>query len=472
MKKVALFLPDGVGIRNYLFSRLISNLIEQKAQVVLIASLSDKAIEEAEKVHGLKFEVVQIPEYREGILEKFYRELENISRLRVFQRKLKNPTIIPDHEWGHLTKYRGIVWFFYFFIRFISNFTANYSIIKSINNRYLSRVAKSGYLAGFETLLNEVKPDVILCTHQRAITASPLFESAKKAGIETATAIYSWDNLPKARMAFRAGKYLVWSQYMKDEVLFYYPDINPDDVVITGTPQFEFYRQDELLMSREQFCTEYGFDTNRPIVCYSGGDRLTSPYDQDYLEDLAVAVKTLPEEERPQILFRRCPVDWSPRFDHVIQNHADVIKVVDPLWAFEKDEAEKWTLTYPLFSDVKLLANVARHCDLVYNVGSTMAHDYSMFDKPACYINYNPENSNGTYSVEKIYKYQHFRSMPSSEAVIWVNSKQEIAGLVANAVRNPQQVATQRKAWLQKVILHPVTEASGNIAGVLLNSKS
>ncbi len=472
MKKVAIFLPDGVGIRNYLFSGIIKGLIDHKAQLVLIAALSDKAIEEAEKVHGIKFDVVGVPAYREVFREKFLRELENISRLRYFKKRLNNPTIIPDHEWKYLRRYKGRVRLFYFTIRFVSRFTANYSIIKRINKRYLKRVLKSPYYNDYLNLIKSISPDVILCTHQRALTTSPLFAAAKQIGVETITAIYSWDNLPKARMAFRADKYFVWSDYMKEELLYYYPDIDSGSVRITGTPQFEFYKRDDLLLGREEFCKAYGFDFKRPIICYSGGDQLTSPYDQVYLNDLALSLKTLPEAERPQILFRRCPVDWSSRFDTVIENHKDIITVVDPLWANEEDKVRNWTLTYPLFSDVKLLVNVARHCDLVYNVGSTMAHDYSMFDKPACYINYDPENAFPGYSVKKIYDYQHFRSMPSKDVVVWINSKEEIASLVSKTIKHPDKFAQDRKKWLEKIILHPVTEASDNIVNELLNKKT
>jgi hypothetical protein len=39
------------------------------------------------------------------------------------------------------------------------------------------------------------------------------------------------------------------------------------------------------------------------------------------------------------------------------------------------------------------------------------------------------------------------------------------------AIKNPEMVAPERKAWLEKIILQPVTDASGNIAKILLNEK-
>jgi hypothetical protein len=468
MKRIAFFIPDGVGIRNYLFSDVVKNIVESGSELVFITSISKKAIKEVEDIHKTNFDVIDIPKYTEGVMERFLRELENISRLRLFSHKLKNSTIIPN-AWRSLSKYHGATFWFYFIVKYFSFLIFNYSLIKLVNKLYLSQVRSSAYFANYEKLIAQMKLDVVLCTHQRAIIASPLFEAAKKAGVRTVTAIYSWDNLPKARMAFRADQYLVWSDYMKDEMRFYYPEIPESSVLITGTPQFEFYTKEALLLTRNQFCEKYGFNNSRPIICYSGGDVLTSPYDQLYLADLAEELLKIPIVNRPQILFRRCPVDWSDRFNEVLKKYNDIVSV-DPLWSFEEDEHHKWVFTFPLFDDVKLLVNVAYHCDVVYNVGSTMAHDYTMYNKPACYVNYNPIGANGGYSIERIYKYQHFRSMPSANSVVWVNSKETVAKLVAEAISQPNDVAVDRNAWLQKVIKHPVNQASLNISNILLST--
>ncbi len=466
-KRVAIFLPDGVGIRNYLFSDLIKKLKEQNAEVIIYHKIGDTALSETKRIHGVEIESHTLPDYKESPLEKFYRELDCLTRLKFFGKKLNNPTIITNWRPPKRTR---MLQFFYFGIEFFSHFYKSYKAILKIGEKYKAQAQRSPFLDAYITLLQNTKPDVILCTHQRSILATPLFEAAKKLGIKTVTAIYSWDNLPKARMAFRADKYFVWSDYMKDEMRIYYPEVPQDDVIVTGTPQFEFYRKQEYLLTRNEFCQKYGFDTNRPIICYSGGDTLTSPYDQVYLKDLAEALQDIPVEKRPQILFRRCPVDWSARFDKVLADFSNVIIPVDPLWTFEKNDIENWTLTYPSFEDVVMLVNVAYHCDMVYNVGSTMAHDYSMFDKPACYVNYDPDDAGSFYSIDEIYQYQHFRSMPSPEAVIWIMSKNDIAGKIMYSIEYGSNHSLQRKAWVEKVILHPVEKASDNITKALLEA--
>ena len=56
-----------------------------------------------------------------------------------------------------------------------------------------------------------------------------------------------------------------------------------------------------------------------------------------------------------------------------------------------------------------------------------MAFDFSMFNKPCAFINYDQQNQAvKDWSVKNIYQFQHFSSMPNKDAVIWLNSKEEI----------------------------------------------
>ena len=160
-----------------------------------------------------------------------------------------------------------------------------------------------------------------------------------------------------------------------------------------------------------------------------------------------------------QILFRRCPVDISGRYDWVIKKYPSVIKEAPPLWNFN---SEKWTAIYPTKKDIDLLVSTAYYSDLVVNVGSTMAFDFGMFNKPCAFINYDVKDS-GSWSVETIYKYQHFRSMPSEQSVFWLNSRETIAKTISEALSNPD---TDIKKWFNIVVNEPKM-ASKNILKAL-----
>lgn len=137
-----------------------------------------------------------------------------------------------------------------------------------------SLVRRRGEVALYRRDLEEWRPDVVFCTHQRPSVVLPVVMAAKELGIPTATFIFSWDNLTsKGRIAAPFDHFLVWSQLMKAELLKYYQDVGEDRVHVVGTPQFDAYGDEGLVVSREEFFARIGADPSRPLICYSGGTR-------------------------------------------------------------------------------------------------------------------------------------------------------------------------------------------------------
>jgi len=134
------------------------------------------------------------------------------------------------------------------------------------------------------------------------------------------------------------------------------------------------------------------------------------------------------------------------------------------LWNFDKNDTDNWQIIYPTYNDLELLVSTAFYCDAVINVGSTMAHDFTMFNKPAIYINYNTVNSK-TWNIETIYKFQHFRSKGNLQPVLWLNTKDEIKNILNTAFNNPN---LDNEAWLNKIAAHR-KEASLNIANTIIS---
>jgi len=109
----------------------------------------------------------------------------------------------------------------------------------------------------------------------------------------------------------------------------------------------------------------------------------------------------------------------------VLEQNKDVIKVINPKW---KKIEDSWNAILPTHEDLILQVNTIAHTEMVINLGSSMVFDYISFKKPCFYINYDVLNSNNkNWSVDKIYKYVHFTSMPSKDAVIWLNNPDEIS---------------------------------------------
>lgn len=426
--KILLLFPDGVGIRNYLYSNVFKGMTEKLILFHAFDSKTEEAVKDITQIEN----TISIPKYKESFKEKFLRELICLARLKYNANLVKNPTILTNWRSSHKGFFKTI---FYRSVEFVSIGFTNYKRILWLEKRYQKTIRNTDYYRKIRTVLQEIQPQKIFCSHQRGIQCAPIFAAAKDLDIETLTVIYSWDNLPKARMALQADKYLVWSDYMKEELKLYYPEISLEQIFVTGTPQFECYQEQHNILSKEVFFAKYNLDLDKKIICYSGDDIKTCPDDSSYLADLADELERNNLTDTYQILLRRCPVDISGRFDAVVAKYPNLIKEAPPLWNFEANN--NWTTIYPLPDDVQLLVSTVYYCDVVVNLGSTMAFDFAMFQKPCIYINYDQkEKVNPNWSVDTIYNYQHFRSMPNTDAVYWWNSKDEINKILKNVNYN------------------------------------
>lgn len=453
--KILLLFPDGVGIRNYLYSDVFLNV---KENLILFHNFDSETIASIKQNIPISDEIT-IPRYRESIKEKFLRELICLSRLYHNHAKVDNPTLLTNWNWNQKTFSKKV---FYKVIEKTAPFFKNYSDILKLEKSYQKVIRQNPFYIEVKNILQLTKPNTIFCSHQRALNAAPIFAAAADLGIQTTTVIFSWDNVPKARLALRAGNYLVWSDYMKKELELYYPEIPADSIHVTGTPQFEFYQNESNIIKKEIFYNTYNLDPGKKIICFSGDDTKTSPDDPAYLKDIAEELIKANLQKDYQILLRRCPVDFSGRFDPVVKKYGDLIKEAAPLWYFSS--SKEWSAVYPSMEDVKLLVSTAFYSDIVVNVGSTMAFDFGMFNKPCVFINYNQQNKVvPDWSVKTIYQYQHFKSMPNKDAVIWLNNKEEIIDKITQNV----SFNLEMNEW-KNIILEDYKNASVKIQQLLI----
>ena len=451
--KIVLLFPDGVGIRNYLYSDVFKGMEKQLVLFHAFDAKTEQAVKDITSIENS----ISIPKYSESLKEKFLRELICLARLKHNAKTVDNPTILTNWKSNHKGIFKTL---FYKSIELASHLFTSYERILKLEKWYQKAIRNTNFYKEVREILVANAPEKLFCSHQRGVQCAPIFAAAQDLGIETITVIYSWDNLPKARMALQANKYLVWSDYMKQELKLYYPEIKEQQIFVTGTPQFECYHQPENVIPKEVFYERYNLDIHKKIICYSGDDVLTCPDDPKYLDDLADELIKNNLDNKYQILLRRCPVDISGRFDKIISKYPDLIKQAPPLWNFEPNSS--WTTIYPLPEDVKLLVSTAYYSDVVVNLGSTMAFDFGMFDKPCAYINYDQENKvNSNWSVKWIYQLQHFKSMVDKNSVIWINNKNEI---IDKVILN--QSSDSLEKW-KNVVLSDYREASEKVKLVL-----
>jgi hypothetical protein len=438
--RVCLLIPDGIGIRNYLYSDVLKHLAESGHNVVIWHSLPDEVIQIARELHNISIESVWFDARPDPFFIRLYREATTYARLRLNAREQNNPTILKNWNTKRNTWAKKLL---YPLAEKLGSMLKTHQAIEKLEQRIYRLQQKTRAYKMYRQQLQTIQPDVLFCTHQRVPHVVSALLAAQNLGVKTATAIFSWDNLPKARLPIRADRYFVWSDHMKEELLGYYTDIEARQVHITGTPQFDFYRKPELIHARDDFANTHGLDPQKEWVLFSGDDKTTSPYDPQYLADIASGLQ---DRLEVQLLFRQVPVETVERYATVLAHYPNIVHV-QPKW----QKGEKWSHFYPLFDDIALLVNLAHHCAVVINIGSTMALDFSNFNKPALFVNYNT-TANSSWSINEIYRFQHFKSMEGLKPVGWINSRDEIAEKVIRAMKEPAKIGPDRQKWFERIV--------------------
>lgn len=451
-KKILILLPDGVGLRNFAFTDFYNKGMAKAMDLVIwnttpfdLAQIGFEEIKLKKKQSGFLLE----------ILKNARKEIELNCNIKKSKDVVYDSYRFPFSYKTLKSAVKSTV------TRFVIQLFDSEKGLEKVRTLIKNAERKTDFYMECSELLKVEKPAFVFCTNQRISLAIAPLLAAQDLEIPTATFIFSWDNLPKGTMVVETDYYFVWSSHMKQELLYYYPYINDDQIIITGTPQFENHFQVENVMDKELFFKQNGLDIEKKYICYSGDDETTSPYDPNYLLDLIKAVRKLNEiGKQLGIIFRRCPVDFSNRFDTILEANKDIVTAIVPKW----DKAgEGWNTILPTKADSILQLNIVVHTELVVNLGSSMVFDYAAHTKPCAFMNYNPEISNKNWSVDKIYSYVHFRSMPD-DAVVWFNSPDEIAAKIELMLSDDaQKIIANAQEWFKKINQYPADQASQRI---------
>jgi len=444
--KIFIFLPDGVGLRNFAFTNFYA-LAKDKGLNVTFWNNTPFPLNE------LGFDECRIHHSKSSnytdLFKRARTQIDLNQNIKKSGDKVYDSYRFPNSNKNTKIILKNIA------VKVLTNWYDSEKGIARLRKKIQQSERKTAYYKESLATLQKEKPAIVFCTNQRPLTAIAPLLAAQDLGIPTAVFIFSWDNLPKATMVVESDFYFVWSEHMKAELLFYYPYIKENQIFVTGTPQFEPHFNTNLLVSRQDFFAEYKLDPNKKYICFSGDDITTSPDDPQFLSDFADAVKTLNDKGLPLgIIFRRCPVDFSDRYDAVLQNHKNIITAIAPKW---EKMGQRWNAILPTEADLALQVNTIAHTEMVINLGSSMVFDYVAFEKPCLYINYDMAH------IKKVFKYVHFRSMPSKDAVVWVNSPDEIAAKIEKLLVNKTATVKNAAQWFEKINQHPVNEASERI---------
>ena len=127
--------------------------------------------------------------------------------------------------------------------------------------------------AAIDAFVDDQRPDLVLLSPLIEL-GSPqldLLKSARRRGLRTAVAIWSWDHLTsKARLRDWPDRVLVWNDTQRDEAISLH-HVPPERVIVTGAQCFDQWFGRTPSRSREEYCKDAGLDPSKPFVLYVCG---------------------------------------------------------------------------------------------------------------------------------------------------------------------------------------------------------
>lgn len=225
-KKVLAIIPDGVSLRNFLFTDFPKKAKQAGLEIVYWNATPYNIKADGEKEIKLR------PKPR--AITDVYKRAKIISELNHFRDKFNDAVYekykFPASTEGWKNKLKNLI------VSRLSDTYTGEKGLRVLRERMQNSERKSAYYKECIKVLKREKPDLVFCANQRPVNAIAPVRAAKDLGITTAGFIFSWDNLPKATKVIETDFYFVWSDHMKNELLRYYPYLKEEQVKITGTP--------------------------------------------------------------------------------------------------------------------------------------------------------------------------------------------------------------------------------------------
>ena len=439
--KLGLVITDGVGYRNFVLSNFLPEAVKNFEEVIIYSGLPG----EIYNVNRYNLKIIELPVYIEPFQTWFWRKFKEVAHLQLHKDFFGiNDNLIANKSKSKSNRGKAIR-----LIYGITNVFHSERFIRILEKRQQKSLKNHKTTRECLKILKSNCPDLLFFTHQRPPYVVPLVAAAQKLGIKTSSFIFSWDNLAsKGRMAAGFDSYLVWSDLMKNELLYFYPATRAEDVKVVGTPQFEPYIMPEYASRKEEFYRRFKLDPRKKTICYRCGDVSTSQNDELYIETIAKAIQEGQIKGEVNFIVRTSPAEEPERFLYLREKFS-FIKWNFPEWIVSRDDhPEPWSQRIPKALDIKDLRALLEYADLNLNMCSTMSLDFMLFNKPVINPVFGTEE-NGLYNDQRFLRFGHYKKVVQSGAVKISKNKTELIDAINIYLMNPQLNKAERMKLLE-----------------------
>lgn len=440
---IVMVVPRGETVRNFLYSETLP-LLSEKARITLISVVRDEKF--ISRFEPFVERIVPLGQYREKLMVRYFRRFMHDAHFRwLWSEVAKNRWKSFDYtasQRGILIKLRWDIWKALVFL-FAKRRTIE--VLTKIFNHFSYILRPTDY---FDKLFKEIKPDLVFNCSQSYIQGPeggdlPV-KCARKMGITIAAFVFSWDNLTsRSRIFVPYDYYLVWNKRMREQLLSIYPSIPPEQIIITGSPQFDFHFKPEFRLERDELCKRIGIDPRRPFLLYTAGLDRHFPEEHRTVEFIAKLLQEIETAPRPQLVVRTYVKGTSPEMKALAKRNLPGVVFPPVLWE------EKWFT--PMYEDLTLYTSLLRHCCMGINAASTVSLELMMHDKPIMNLGLDPPGSNLPHHLRwmRHIDFDHFRPVATSGAVMVAKTEKDMKEMLVKGLNQPELDSIKRRNFIR-----------------------
>ena len=294
-----------------------------------------------------------------------------------------------------------------------------------------------------EKLFDVHQPRLLLVSNPGLIMSEvPLLRTAKKRRIRTMAIDPSWDNFTNKLIPVRrVDRLVVWNTIMKEQAVSLH-GYQPEDIRVAGTPQWDTYFQDGVILSRDEFCRRIGANPALKLITLTTTPLELYAYYEQVIEALIAARDRGRFGDRAQLLVRVHPRDSIERYV-AFEGRPGVI-VEKP---FKKTVRAGDGMAVDVTADAQRhLANTMRHSDVVVQVVSTIAIEAAIFDTPIVNLSFDgPDALPFVRSAKRYTEFTHWANIVENGAIRDAATPDQMIELVATYLDRPELDREGRK---------------------------
>jgi hypothetical protein len=291
----------------------------------------------------------------------------------------------------------------------------------------------------YQKLLKQWDAAAVVALSPEGLREMVLLEAANELGIPTAVMIRSRDNLAsKIQHLPEADLYLVWSEVTRQFMLHMYPEIPPERVLVTGSPQFDHHLDPAYRLDRKIFFSTVGLNPERPLVVMSMSTPGLIDHEIDIAQHLADSAHAGKLARKAQLLVRGHPRMFGSDIKLLHREYREARAYPSPTTVrYRCQEHEEQVVRLILEDEPVHLATLV-HQDVQVNVCGTMTIDSAIMDKPTVSVYYDLlHNVSDGASLRRFYKRSDIKQMMSYRASRLAHDPGECLRLINQYLDDP-----------------------------------